>query len=248
MIDDATLDRIIARILAGTPARAVDAGVGLQPSVLAEVDAVREALGSIGLALDPVAPSPELRARLVAALDAIPVVATRTAVLVVDMLVDHLTPGSALEVPRARDIVPAMQARLAQARAAGEPVVYLCDHHEPGDPDLLSWPDHNTGDPAASVWSDVAPQAGDLIVTHRHYSGFSETTLDRTLRGLGVTALEVTGCITEVHLYATAIDALQRGYKVSVPKALQAGSNEVIEQVILGALHMLHPIEPDLAR
>lgn len=248
MIDDATLERLIGRILAGTPARAVDAAVGTNPAVLAEVDAVREALGSVGLSLDPVAPSPALRSRLVAALGAIPAVPVKTAVLVVDMLVDHLTPGAPLEVSRARDIVPAMQARLAAARAAGDAVVYLCDHHEPGDPDLLSWPSHNTGDPAASVWPDIAPQPGDLVVTHRHYSGFSETELDRTLRGAGVTSLEITGCITEVHVYATAIDALQRGYKVKVPAALQAGSNEVIEQVILRALNMLHPIEPDIAR
>ena len=248
MIEDATLERILQRILAGTPARAVDAGLAGQPALLDEVDETREVVASLGLALDPVAPSAGLRARIIDALDAAPSARTKTAVVVVDMLVDHLTPGSALEVPRARGIVPAMSARLAQARAAGEPVLFLCDHHEPGDPDLLSWPEHNTGDPAASVWPELAPQAGDLVITHRHYSAFFDTALDQTLRGLGVNALEVTGCITEIHLYATAIDALQRGYRVTVPGALQAGSNELTEQVILGALSVLRPVEPDIVR
>ncbi len=248
MTDDPTLERIIARILAGTPARAVDAGVAGQPGLLAEVDETREVMGLLGLGLDPVAPSAGLRARLLDAVDAVPVVPRKSALLVVDMLVDHLTPGCALEVPRARDIVPAMSARLDQARASGEPVLYLCDHHEPGDPDLLNWPHHNTGDPAESVWPAIAPRSGDLVITHRHYSVFSDTALDQTLRGLGVNALEITGCITEIHLYATAIDALQRGYKVTVPSALQAGSNELVEQVILGALGVLRPVEPDIAR
>ncbi len=248
MTDDSTLDHILARILAGTPSRAVDASLAGQSALLAEVDETREVVGVLGLGLDPVAPSAGLRARLLAALDAVPVVTTKTAVVVVDMLVDHLTPGSALEVPRARDIVPAMSARLSAARAAGEPVLYLCDHHEPGDPDLLNWPHHNTGDPAASVWPALAPQPGDVVIAHRHYSVFSDTALDQTLRGLGVNALEITGCITEIHLYATAIDALQRGYRVTVPGALQAGSNELTEQVILGALSVLRPVEPDIAR
>lgn len=248
MTDDPTLDHILQRILAGTPARAVDAGLAGQPALLAEVDETREVVASLGLALDPVAPSAGLRARILDALDAVPAVRAKTAVVVVDMLVDHLTPGAALEVPRARGIVPAMRQRLADARAAGQPVVYLCDHHEPGDPDLLSWPDHNLGDPRASVWPELAPEASDLVVPHRHYSGFSETALDATLRAAGVDALEITGCITEIHVYATVLDALQRGYRVTVPPALQAGSSELVEQVILGTLSVLRPVDPDIAR
>jgi nicotinamidase-related amidase len=243
MIDDPTLQSIIDRILAATPARAVDAALAGKGEALAEVDAVREAVASLGLALAPVAPSPAARARLAAALDALPEFTPKTAVVVVDMLVDHLTPGCALEVARARNIVPAMRQRLAAARAAGEPVIYLCDHHEPGDPDLLQWPDHNLGDPRASVWPDLAPAADDLVLTHRHYSCFSETALDATLRAAGVNTLEITGCITEIHLYATAIDALQRGYRVAVPAALQAGSSEGVEQVILATLSVLRPLE-----
>jgi nicotinamidase/pyrazinamidase len=248
MIDDPTLQSIIDRILAATPARAIDAALGGQPELLAEVDQVREALASMGLALDPVAPSAAARARLVEALDALPGVEVKTAVLVIDMLNDHLTPGCALEVPRARAIVPAMRQRLSEARAAGQTVIYLCDHHEPGDPDLLCWPAHNLDDPRESVWPEVAPAPTEVVIPHRHYSGFSETALDATLRAAGVNALEITGCITEIQLYATAIDALQRGYRVTVPPALQAGSNEVVEQVILGTLKVLRPIEAHAAR
>ena len=248
MDDDPILQRIIERILAATPARVLDVALGSQPELLAEVDALRETLAAVGLALAPVAPSAAARARLSDALDALPSVATKTAVVVLDMLVDHLTPGGALEVPRARGIVPAMQRRLSAARAAGQLVVYLCDHHEPGDPDLLSWPDHNLDSPRDSIWPALAPAADDVVLAHRHYSAFSETALDATLRAAGVDALELTGCITEIQVYATAIDALQRGYRVTVPVDLQAGSMESVERVILGTLGLLRPIAPDLPR
>jgi nicotinamidase/pyrazinamidase len=248
MIDDPTLQSITDRILAATPDRAIDAMLAGHAPLLKEVDATREALASLGLALTPVAPSAGLRSRLAAALDALPVFTPKSAVVVIDMLNDHLTPGCPLEVSRARAIVPAMQQRLAAARAAGEPVIYLCDHHEPGDPDLLHWPDHNLDDPRASVWPDVAPAAADLVLTHRHYSCFSETALDATLRAAGINTLEITGCVTEIHLYSTAIDALQRGYRVKVPAALQAGTGEAAEQVVLATLSVLRPIEAHAAR
>ncbi len=55
------------------------------------------------------------------------------------MLVDHLTPGTSLHVPRAVEILPAMERALADARADGRrPSIYLVDHHEPGDPELAS--------------------------------------------------------------------------------------------------------------
>lgn len=248
MHDDPTLQQIIERILAATPARVLDVALGAQPGLRSEVDTLRETLAAVGSSLAPVAPSAAARARLSDALGALPAVATKTAVVVLDMLIDHLTPGGALEVPRARGIVPALQKRLSEARAAGQWVIYVCDHHEPDDPDLLSWPDHNLDVPRACIWPALAPAAADVVLAHRHYSAFSETALDATLRAAGVDALEITGCVTEIQVYATAIDALQRGYRVTVPAHLQAGSMESVEQMILGTLCQLPPIAPDLPR
>src|SRR5438093_1074654 len=81
------------------------------------------------LALDPSAerPSAGLRQRILSS-------ATRTsrkALLVVDMVCDHLTPGSLLEVPRAREVVTSLASRIERARAEGVPVLYVLDQHEP---------------------------------------------------------------------------------------------------------------------
>ena len=90
--------------------------------------------------------------------------------------------------------------------------------------------------PLDDLWPEFVPEARDKVVTHRSYSGFFETSLHDTLRALDVNTLVVTGCITEIHLFATATDALQRGYVVTIPPDVQAGASEVAEQVTLLSL------------
>src|SRR5690348_7923376 len=126
-------DRVAELLLAAMPADSRD---GLKRT--------QEAIAALGLAETPVAPSSALRARIlgtIAMRRAEPV--ARKALLVCDMLNDHLTPGRPLYIPRAREIVPALKTRLANARAANEPIVYVLDRHAPDDPELDVWGTHN---------------------------------------------------------------------------------------------------------
>ena len=92
------------------------------------------------------------------------------------MIVDHLTPGRVLEIPRARGIVPALASRIAAARSDGTPIVYVLDRHDPDDPELDVWGTHAlAGSSGADVWPDLAPMAGDAVVTKPSYSGLCET-------------------------------------------------------------------------
>jgi len=169
----------------------------------------------------------------------------RTAVLVIDMQNDNLTPGSTVEVPRARDIVPAVVARLDAARSAGLPVVYIIDQHEPDDPDLDAWTTHNVvGTKGAEVWSALTPHDGDARVTKSTYSAFTGSRLDAVLDDLAVDTLVLTGCVTEVGVLATAMDALQRGFAVELPADTQAGTGAVAEGVAMATLAMLPPFGP----
>ena len=59
---------------------------------------------------------------------------------------------------------------------------------------------------------ELAPRAGDSIVSKHRYSGFFETDLDLILRSLGVTTLLVTGCTTSVCVESTIRDAMFRDY------------------------------------
>jgi nicotinamidase-related amidase len=94
------------------------------------------------------------------------------------------------------------------------------------------------------VWPAIAPKEGDRIVTKSTYSGFTGSSLDAVLTELGVDSLVLTGCVTEAGLFATAIDALQRGFTVEVPADAQAGSGPEAEQVALGSLSLMPPYGP----
>jgi nicotinamidase-related amidase len=246
---------LLALVASGRPERLMDIALATiegdeaRAAAKAELASLGTTLSTLALAEPAVAPSDKLRSRIVATMAARSAQAraasSKRAVLVIDMLNDHLTPGRALEVPRARTIVPALQARLEAARAAGVPVVYICDEHEPDDSDLDAWAAHNVrGSEGAQVWAPLAPKPGDRIVTKPTYSAFSRSKLADVLNELGVDTLVLTGCLTEIGVFATATDALQRGYAIEVPADAQAGGSAETEQAAMTVLSVLAPYGP----
>jgi nicotinamidase-related amidase len=246
MTDEAALAELLAFVLAGRPERHMDlAASTMSGEQRAAMAAVTEAVAHLAHTEPPAAPSPALRERILSSLRARVARRPRRAVLVCDMICDHLSPGKPLEVPRAREIVPALAKRLEEARASGEPVVYIVDRHLPGDPELDEWPTHAVeGTEGAAVWPALAPQPSDRVVIKPAISGFYATELDRVLEELGVDTLVVTGCATEVQLLATATDALQRGFLVEMPPPLQAGNGELGEIFTMGVISALAPYAP----
>lgn len=248
MSERAGPERLWELLLAGTPDRILDALVAGSPDDQTELQKLRALAGLLGTSLLPAAPRPELRARLMRARPR-PRKPEHPALLVCDMLRDHLEPGGPLEIPRARDIVPAVQARLRNAREHAIPVVYVCDSHEASDPDYRDWPTHALeGSEGAEIWPEIAPQPGDHIIRKRTYSAFVGTELLPLLDRLGTDEIILTGCATEVHLFATAVDALQRGFSVRIPPDAQAGLSPIAEQVTLASLSTMVPFEPRYLR
>jgi nicotinamidase-related amidase len=241
--DDCNAD-LLELVVSGRADRFVDALLGdASASVKEQYRGMREAFAAIGLAEPPQFPSQDLRGRILSSLEAL--TAPRAAVLVFDMLNDHLTPGRPLEVPRARQIVPALAHRLDSARTLGIPVVYVLDEHDPGDTDLDAWGTHNLrGTQGAEVWPALAPKPTDRVVRKHTYSAFTGSDLADVLSGLGVDTLVLTGCLTEVGIMATATDALQRGYAIEIPTDAQAGATEANENLALGILSVLPPYGP----
>ena len=208
-----------------------------------EAARVADALGALAVALPPETPSARLKERILGTLEDRPT--PRSAVLVIDMLNDHLMPGGSVEVPRARDIVPALAARLDAARAKGIPVVYIVDRHDPDDLDFEAWTTHNVaGSKGAEVWPPLAPLPGDRVVPKATYSAFVGSELDAVLAELAVDTLTLTGCLTEIGIMATASDALQRGYAVEVPPDSQAGLGPTGEGATMAALSLMAPYGP----
>jgi nicotinamidase/pyrazinamidase len=145
----------------------------------------------------------------------------RQALLIIDMLNDFVLPGSPLEVPANRTILPVLRRRLEQARATGVPVIYVSDAHAPDDREFsrMGWPPHAVaGTRGAEVVEELKPLPGEHLVHKTTYSGFYQTELNRILEDLQVQELLITGCVTNICILYTAADAVMRGYRVSVPR------------------------------
>lgn len=141
----------------------------------------------------------------------------RSALLIIDMLNDFIEEGGSLVVPGAKRIVPRLREILEAARSQGVPVIYVADRHRPDDREFSYWPPHAVaGTWGSEVIQELAPAPGDYIVPKRRYSAFFGTDLDNYLRELEVRKLYLAGVLTNICVYATALDAAMRNYRVAV--------------------------------
>jgi nicotinamidase-related amidase len=102
-------------------------------------------------------------------------------------------------------------------RAKGLPVVLV---NVAGRP-----PGRTEQGPRSSVsftegWTDLLPeldrQPSDIAVTKRSWGAFATTDLERQLRARGVTQVVVTGVVTSTGVEATARQAYEQGFNVSL--------------------------------
>lgn len=162
-----------------------------------------------------------------------------SALIVIDMLEDFVRPGAPLEVPGARDILPALRRRISRARRKAELVVYICDAHRKDDPEFtrMGWPPHAVaGTRGAAVVREISPDPGDVVVEKKGYSGFFRTPLQSVLRRHGIRTVSLTGVVTNICILYTAYEAAVRGYEVVVDESLVAGLDEKSHRFALGQM------------
>lgn len=72
----------------------------------------------------------------------------------------------------------------------------------------------------AEGWTDLLPelhqQTGDIVVTKRSWGAFASTDLEAQLKARGVTQVVVTGVATSVGVEATARQAYEQGFNVTL--------------------------------
>lgn len=150
---------------------------------------------------------------------------TRPALLVVDMSVGFTDPESPLACDL-DEVVLTIEQLLGESRAAGLPVIYTTvAYDEAGKqtaavfidkvPALLTLE-------AGSRWTEIdpriAPRAGEPVLTKLFASAFFGTALGSLLVAAGCDSVIVTGASTSGCVRATAVDALQHGYRAVVPR------------------------------
>ncbi|MEM1657813.1 MAG: isochorismatase family cysteine hydrolase [Candidatus Jordarchaeales archaeon] len=149
------------------------------------------------------------------------------AVLVIDMLKDFIEKGAVLEVPKGREIIPNIKRLTDEARKRGVLVIYVCDSHDPKDPEFSKWPPHAVeGTKGAEVVDQLKPKDGDIVVRKLKYDGFLGTALDLVLRSRKIDSLIVTGVLTNICVLYTASTASMLGYNVTVVRDCVASTSD----------------------
>lgn len=143
----------------------------------------------------------------------------RPAVLVVDVLLAYLDPGSPLYAG-VEDPVAAAASVVAAARDTGVPVVFTAVRYGRGCADGGLWVAKvpalrvlEEGNPLGDFPPQLRPRAGETVVVKQYASAFFGTSLDATLRTLGVDTLLVTGLSTSGCVRASVVDAISLGFR-----------------------------------
>ena len=161
------------------------------------------------------------------------------AVLVIDMIKDFVT--GKFGSPRARQIIPTIRALLEADRRVGYPVVYVCDAHRPGDPELRVWGEHAMeGSEGAQIVDELSPQSEDAVFKKHTYSAFFETGLHGFLQDRGIREVILTGVVTNICVQHTAADAHFRGYEITVPEDCTAAVEDELHRQALETMKQLY--------
>ena len=149
----------------------------------------------------------------------------RPAVLVIDFIRAYTTESSALY---AADVVTAVAETcelLTLARQKSVPVIYTQVLYNKNGLDggifVQKVPVLRKmvpGEPMAEIVPELPPTAQDIIISKQYASAFFGTSLAPMLTSLGVDTLILTGCSTSGCVRATAVDGMQHGFRVIVPR------------------------------
>ncbi|HEX8445766.1 MAG TPA: isochorismatase family protein [Sphingomonas sp.] len=143
----------------------------------------------------------------------------RPALIVVDVVMAYLTPGSPLYAPGFAAAFAVNERLVAAARAARVPVIFTNVVYQPGGADggvfyrkVPALQAFQRGRADGAFPPSLQPRADETIVSKQYASAFFATSLASTLTAMAVDTVIVTGFSTSGCVRATALDALQHGF------------------------------------
>jgi len=157
--------------------------------------------------------------------------ASDSVLLIIDMQEFACAEGSPVEIPAAREVVPALNKLTAACRASDVPVVWVKHQNMSGGHDWNLFFDRfltpevreatiaalSPGSPALEVYHELeVDEERDLVVNKNRFSALvpGASTLDRLLRSLGRKTLIIGGTKTNICCESTARDAMMMDYNV----------------------------------
>lgn len=147
------------------------------------------------------------------------------ALLNVDFIRSYVSEESPFYAPAVVTAVQCSVPLLNAARAHGVPVVHTRVVYDPSGLDggmflrkvpLLRC--LTATDPLSQIVPQLAPIEGEVVLSKQYPSAFFGTCLASMLTSRGVDTVILVGCTTSGCIRATAVDAMQHGFRVIVPR------------------------------
>jgi nicotinamidase-related amidase len=163
-----------------------------------------------------------------------------------------MIPGLAAHAQRI-GLIDRLATLFDSARRVGAPVVYVSDHRRTdgvGAADHLmvgrSMNGKQTGLSHGPIVAQLAPHPQDIsIAREQGMTGFYTTPLDAYLRNLGTKTVIITGVSANIAVNGTALEAMNRGYRVIVPSDCIAGDPpEYVEQLLRYTIRNIALVAP----
>jgi maleamate amidohydrolase len=149
----------------------------------------------------------------------------KPALLVVDFIRAYTTPRSPLYAEPVVEAVAQTVELLPLARRKAVPVIYTKVLYNKNGLDggifvqkVPALRQLTDGEPLAEIVPQLSPTDNDVVVTKQYASAFFGTSLAAMLTSMGVDTLILTGCSTSGCIRATAVDGMQYGFRVIVPR------------------------------
>lgn len=161
------------------------------------------------------------------------------ALIIIDMQNDFIAEGAPIECVGARDIVPNIQKAKAWAKENDIPVFYTQEMHRFQKVDYgleleRNEPQHCLeGTEGVEIINELKPEDDDYVIIKRRYSGYYLTDLEVLMKAFDRDALILTGAATNVCVYATALDAVQRDVRPIVLSDGVTGTSAELNKAFL---------------
>lgn len=148
----------------------------------------------------------------------------KSALLMIDFMRGYTTEGAPLFAPGVVSAVAESVDLLASAREHGIAVVHTNIRYHPGHfADGGIWvkkapvmKDMVEGNPLAAFCPQVLPQDDEVVISKQYASAFFGSSLASMLHSQGIDTVVLAGCSTSGCIRATAIDAVQHGFRTIV--------------------------------
>ena len=166
--------------------------------------------------------------------------------MVIDMLNGFLEKRHNLYCgPQGRAIIPFVREKVKEYKESGDPVIFLCDSHDPDDKEFEIFGRHCvTGTHEAEIIEELRPLAeGAICLPKKKYFDFFTPELVETLWRLAPEVVELVGVCTNICIFFATEELRKRDYKVRVYERGVASFDEQAHRFALDQMKNVLAVE-----